>query len=386
VPITHPPRTAHRRGHRTRRYWLGLLVALLAVACVPPPPVDVAPQLSGLDVPWDFAFAPDNTLFFTERSRGLSVVGPNGPRRIWRPDDLLVATEAGMMSMVLSPGFPTDHRLYVCFASTILGLPDVRIARLTLDASSTTVVARTDILTGGPINPEGQLGRHSGCRLAFGPDGYLWVGTGDAAIGTAPQDPTSLGGKVLRIDGNGAAAPGNMTAPFDPRIYNYGHRNVQGLAFRANGTAFAVEHGPGCDDEVNFLRPGANYGWDPVPRTLTDPAYNESAPMTDLARFPNARAAVWSSGCPTEAFSGATFVKGKQWGKWDGGLVMAALKGSKLRMLKFSSNGQRVTAVSDALGEYGRLRTPRVGPYGALFVTTSNGSGTDQLLRIVALA
>ena len=371
-----------QRGNRRRGAFLGVLV-LLAAACVPAPPITVTSVRSGLDIPWDIAFAPDNTLLYTERGTGLSAVVSGEARLLWAPTDLFVALESGMMSLALSPNFAQNRRVFVCFASTASGPLDVRIARLTLDATYTAVTARTDILTGAPINPEGELGRHSGCRIAFGPDGYLWVGTGDAAIGTAPQDPASLGGKVLRINANGGAAPGNMAPPFDPRIQSYGHRNVQGLAFRADGAAFAMEHGPGCDDELNLLVTGANYGWDPVPRTWADPGYNEAVPMTDLERFPNAMRATWSSGCPTLAFSGATFVYGAGWKKWDGGIVIAALRGTRLRMVKPSANGRYITAISDTLTNYGRLRTVKVGPFGALYVTTSNGNGTDQILAVL---
>lgn len=278
-------------------------------------------------------------------------------------------------------------QIFVCFASTAAGAPDVRIARLTLNPGLTAVTSRTDILTGAPMNPKGELGRHSGCRIRFGFDGYLWVGTGDAAIGTVPQDPHSLGGKVLRIDRNGWFPPtGNMGAPFDPRIQSYGHRNVQGLAFRANGQVFAVEHGTGCDDEVNLLRTGANYGWDPRPRAPGDPSYDERTPMTDTVRHPHAVAAVYRTGCPTIAPSGGTFVYGRQWGAWDGGLVLAVLKGSQLRMLRLSANGTKVEAFSVALTNRGRLRTAQIGPDGALYVTTSNGMRTDSILRLTPSA
>lgn len=321
-------------------------------------------------------------MIFTERGNGLSAV-VNGQRRLlWRPADLVVAVEAGMMSVAVDPDYASTRDVFVCFASTLAGAPDVRIARLTLDPALTTVTSRTDILTGAPINPAGELGRHSGCRIRFGPDGYLWVGTGDAAIGTSPQDPKSLGGKVLRIQKNGWWAAGNMGAPFDPRIQSYGHRNVQGLAFRANGQAFAVEHGTGCDDEVNLLVTGANYGWDPVSRVPGDPAYNENTPMTDTVRYPNAMRASWTSGCPTIAPSGGTFVYGSQWGEWNGGLVVAVLKGAHLRMIRLSDDGRRTMALSVALADHGRLRTPLVGPDGALYVTTSNGSNLDAILKV----
>jgi glucose/arabinose dehydrogenase len=363
-----------------------LLLAGGLAACVPPPPMTVTTVQSGLDIPWDLGFLPDRTMVFTERGRGLSAVVGGQRRLLWRPADLLVASEAGMMSVVVDPAYGVFNRdLFVCFASTLNG-NDVRIARLTLDPAVTTVTNRTDILTGAPINPVGELGKHSGCRMRFGPDGYLWVGTGDAAIGTAPQNPWLLGGKVLRIDRAGNPAPGNMGPPFDPRIQSYGHRNVQGIAFDARGRAYAIEHGPGCDDEINYLVTGANYGWDPVPRRLGDAAYNELVPMTDLARFPFAAGPVWRSGCPTIAPSGGTFVSGANWGYWNGGLVMAVLKGSQLRMVRFFADGLRLQATSVALTDHGRLRSAVVGPDGALYVTTSNGSGTDAILRIEAHA
>jgi aldose sugar dehydrogenase len=363
-----------------------VLLAGGLAACVPAPPMAVTTVQSGLDIPWDVAFLPDRTMIFTERGKGLSVV-VNGQRRlIWRPADLLVAFEAGMMSVAVDPGYGFFSRdIFVCFASTLNG-NDVRIARLTLDPALTTVTARTDILTGAPINPVGELGKHSGCRLRFGPDNALWVGTGDAALGHAPQNPWVLGGKVLRITKTGAPAPGNMGVPFDPRIQSYGHRNVQGIAFRPNGQAFAVEHGPGCEDEVNLLVTGANYGWDPVPRLPGDPSYNENVPMTDLARYPFAMRPSWTSGCPTIAPSGGTFVQGANWGHWNGGLVMAVLKGSHLRMAKFDSSGRRMTETSAALNNRGRLRSAVVGPDGALYVTTSNGGNNDAILRIQATA
>jgi glucose/arabinose dehydrogenase len=371
---------------RTVRVIGALLIVGTLAACVPPPPMTVTVSQSGLDIPWDVAWLPDQTMVFTERGRGLSAVVGGQKRLLWRPTDLLVALEAGMMSVAVDPAYATTRAIFVCLASTAGGTPDVRIARLVLDAAVTTVVWRTDILTGAPINPAGELGKHSGCRMRFGPDGYLWVGTGDAALGAAPQNPWILGGKVLRIDKDGNPAPGNMGPPFDPRIQSYGHRNVQGIAFRANGQAYAIEHGPGCDDEVNLLVNGANYGWDPIPRVAGDPSYNENTSMTDTGLHPFAMPAVWSSGCPTIAPSGGTFVSGPQWGQWNGGLVMAVLKGSHLRMLRLSADGRRHVATSVALGNRGRLRSAVVGPDGALYVTTSNGSGGDFILRIVANA
>jgi glucose/arabinose dehydrogenase len=187
------------------------------------------------------------------------------------------------------------------------------------------------------------------------------MGTGDAALPTVPQSPTSLGGKVLRVNTNGNGVPGNAPAPFDPRIYSFGHRNVQGIAFSPGGKAYSIEHGTGRDDEVNRLVAGANYGWDPRP--LTGPLfYDESRPMTDTVRHPGARTAVWSSGNPTIAPSGGTFLSGPRWEGWDRSLAMAVLKDHHLRVLKLSTTGTSVTDQWVRVTDRGRLRVAVLNP------------------------
>ena len=215
----------------------------------------------------------------------------------------------------------------------------------------------------------GSDGRHSGCRLKIGPDGFLWAGTGDSAQCTIAQSLGSLGGKVLRIDGNGNPAPGN----FSGRIYSYGHRNVQGLAFRpGNGQAYSVEHGSDRDDEVNIEINGANYGWAP------GCPYDESVPMT----FPGGQPAVWSSGFPTIAPSGGTFLSGPQWKGWDGALAVAVLKAHHLRI--FFLNGQGgISGEVPVLTNSPRLRSAVQGPDGNLYITTDVGGGGGQIWQVV---
>jgi glucose/arabinose dehydrogenase len=247
-----------------------------------------------------------------------------------------------------------------------------------VNADFSALTNRTDIITGLPVNTTGELGRHSGCRPRFDSSGRLWIGTGDAATGTVPQDPRSLGGKVLRVERNGAGVAGNIGGAFDPRIFSYGHRNVQGIAFRpSDHLPVSTEHGPSRDDELNLLLPG-NFGWNPVP------GYNEGVPMTDLAEFPNAVEAVWKSGTPTIAPSGATFLSGARWGNWDKVLAVAHLKGRKMKVFKINGFGQ-VEASGDALTDRGRLRSVVQGPDGNLYVTTDNGGNTDVILRVTPL-
>jgi len=263
--------------------------------------------------------------------------------------------------------------------SNASGALDVRLVRWQVDATATALEDRTDIVTGLPAASNG---RHSGCRPRFGPDGYLWVGTGDSANPTVPQDKASLGGKVLRITTCGAGAPGNPGGALDPRIYTYGHRNVQGVSFDASGQAWSVEHGTDRDDEVNKLVAGANYGWDPRP--LSGPLfYDESRPMTDLGRYPSAVPAVWSSGYPTIAPSGGTFVtKGlHQWTGWQDQLAMAVLKGQQLRVLRFDQGRTSVEAQDVHITDRGRLRVAVMGPDGALYVATDADPGV--ILRVV---
>ena len=260
----------------------------------------------------------------------------------------------------------------------------MRLVELTLDVDNRRATRDRDLVTGLPT---ADSGRHSGCRPTLGDDGLLYVGTGDSADPAAPQDRGNLGGKVLRLDpATGEAAEGNPFADADDAreqlVYSYGHRNVQGVAVRpGTGEIWTAEHGPSFDDEVNLITAGANYGWDPA-QGGEESSYDESVPMTDTERYPDAVEAAWSSGETTEAICGAAFLEGEAWGEREGMLAITALKGAKLLLLRL--DGDSVTQVEipeDLVDEHGRLRAARTGPDGALYVTTSNGDD-DKVLRI----
>jgi len=199
-------------------------------------------------------------------------------------------------------------------------------------------------------------------------------------VGVNPQSRTSLGGKVLRVNTNGQGVPGNLSAPFDNRIYTYGHRNVQGIAFSPGGKAYSIEHGTFRDDEVNRLFAGANYGWDPRPLDGGS-SYDESRPMTDTARHPNARPAVWTSGSTTIAPSGGTFLQGSQWKGWQSALAMAVLKDQQLRVLGFDSTGNSVEQEWVEIRDQGRLRVAVQGPDGNLYLAQDADPG--KILKVV---
>lgn len=336
-------------------------------SCTATPSLAIDTVASGLSIPWDLAFTPDGALLITERGGTVRALVNGQLRAVGRVPNVAANGEGGLLGMVLAPDFATSRHVYLCHNTSA----DVRVVRYAIAGDYGSLAHAGDVVTGMPTSG----GRHSGCRPRFGPDGFLWIGTGDAAQGTNPQDDNSLGGKVLRIVAStGAPAPGNATGT---RVFTKGHRNVQGLAFRpGSGTPYSAEHGPDRDDEINRLVNGGNYGWNPVP------GYNEQVPMTDLQEFPDAVPAVWSSGSPTVATSGIEFLTGSQWRGWEGALAVACLRGERLLVMQLSEDGGAVASTETILTNSGRLRTPAQGPDGNLYVTTSNGGGADVILRV----
>ena len=349
---------------------------------IAPPDLQVDTLVSDLTIPWGIAFAPDGTMLFTQRGGVLSSRLADGTVQTVTADlsDLFAGRTTGLMGIVVDPNFAVNRRFYTCQGHTG---PEVQVIAWTINSTYTEATRVADPLVEDILVRSD--GFHGGGRMRFGPEGYLWIAVGDAGTGTVPQDLSALGGKVLRVDPATGAAP--MDNPFPGSlVYSYGHRNVQGLALRP-GTSqmWSVEHGPRVDDEINLLVAGGNYGWDPVPNNAGDPPYNElEVPMTDLEKFPDAVEAKWSSGSSILANSGGIFLEGEQWGVWEGRLAVATLKDRKLRLFEFTPDGAFVSQVivPELDGAFGRLRTPMLGPDGALYVTTSNGGGADRILRI----
>jgi len=331
--------------------------------------VRVTRSIGGFDRPWDLRFLPDGTPLVTERPGRLATVVDGKRVVVATVPDVVARGEGGLMGLALDPAFEDNRRIYLCFAAGAGGtVREVRVVRYRLAESLDAITDGRPLVTGIPSRAGN---RHLGCRLEVGPDDMLWITAGDAVQPSAPQDSRSRAGKVLRATLSGAPAPDNPGGSWDPYVYTVGHRNVQGLAFRASdGAAFSVEHGTGCDDEINALSPGANYGWDPVG---PGGRYAEDAPMTSPS-IAGATPAVWSSGCPTIAPSGAEFITGSQWGMWAGALAVAVLKDQELFLVGLA--GDRVTDTRTELeGDLGRLRTVRNGPSGTLWLTEDASPG-----------
>lgn len=344
------------------------------------PALAVRRQVRGLENPWDVQVIGQRRLLVTERDTARLILWDHGAKsRVRFPSGKIwVSGETGLMSMEIDPAFATNGRFYTCSGwEKPGGGHDVRINAWRLNDAGTRARQVETLLAGLPTSS----GRHGGCRLLVLRNGALLVGTGDAAVGTNPRDLTSLGGKTLRLNRlTGAPWPTNPFIGADNRrkryVHTYGHRNVQGLAQRRDGSLWSVEHGSYRDDEVNRLREGGDYGWHPVP------GYNEEVPMTDFSLPGKQFGARWKSGSPTLATSGAAWVRGNRWGRLEGTLAVAALKASRVVFMKFDRAGTlKWTRAPQALRDFGRLRSVTVAPDGDLLITSDNDGG-DVVLRV----
>lgn len=416
------------------RLILGVLPVVLAACGTPSTMNMAAPQgaapslshtavLTKLDSPWDMAFLPDGTMFFTEKCSGLSVRQPNGTvvKLLGMKDakgyaanasDLFCEGQAGMMGVAVDPSFASNRYLYVMSTSSMTAPGSNRVMRFKVASGNTAVAERTDIVTDIAYKPRasdhpfGGPGAHNGGRIRFNPgDGFLYVTTGDTHNGEVPQSPTRIGGKVLRIDRDGKAAPGNgAPAGFDPRIYTYGHRNPQGIAFRpGTNQPYTAENGPWHTDEVTALVPGGNAGWDPRPNMAgrgacpdnycgyspnqmgaVDPKVrSQFMPMTDTKTYPNAMKPAWTNDGLSQGMSTGTFLSGPQWKGWNGSMIVALTGigihgtpvGNRLDVLAISADGLSATRTTVNLPmPAGRFRSLVQGPDGNLYVATDEGA------------
>jgi len=315
-----------------------------------------------LTVPWGVGFDPDGYLYVAERPGRIQRVTPDGDERELVADftdRIAHRGEGGLLGLAFHPDDAGLAYTYGTYRDDE-GLVNRVVRHRVADGFAPDGVV-VDGIPGGTV--------HDGGRIAFGPEGYLHVTTGDAGSGERAQDRESLAGKVLRVTPDGDAHPDNPDEG-DPRVFTYGHRNPQGLAFR-DGTLFSSEHGPNHDDEINVLRAGRNYGWPAVMGPSDDESYAD--PVTSYT--------------PTIAPGSAAAYDGPI-EDWRGDLFVGALAGRHLRRVRIE-DGSVVEQERLLDEEYGRLRTAFVGPDDHLYVTTSNqdGRGTpapqdDRVLRI----
>ena len=379
--------------------------------------------LDGLENPWDMAFLDDGTMLFTEKCKGLSVRMPDGSVNALygmgdvdgyasNGNDLFCEGQAGMMGVAFDPAFAENRRIYVYSTSNITAPGTNRLMRMEVNDDFTAVSGRTDIVDDveyKPLasdHPFGGPGAHNGGRVRFGPEGALWLTTGDTHNEDVPQSPTLMGSKVMRMDTNGGAHPDNNPPEgFDKRTFTYGHRNVQGIAFHpGTGNPITAEHGPWHTDEITCLVNGGNGGWDPrgnmagrgdcpdgycgySPNQLDGMNRFERAsfmPMTDLDTYPDAMVPMWDNNGWSQGTSSNAFL-GDNWGPWAGHMVVGVMGigfggtaiGQRLDVFELSDDGTEVFDVVEmtlpAGVDAGRFRSVVVGPDGSLYAAIDEG-------------
>lgn len=345
----------------------------------PGPEVSVERVLGGLSIPWDVVRDPQGVVVTGERGTGtVHAARPDGRTTEVAADfgTLHTRGESGLLGIALAADFATSREVYTCHSSATSD--DNRVTAWRAADDWSRLESPTVIVDDIPLS---SAGYHSGCRILAHPDGTLYIGTGDSFTGPAPQDLSSLGGKILHVTRTGAPAGGTIGGS---PVLTFGHRNVQGLALQpGTNRIMSSEHGPDVDDEVNVVIPGGNYGWNPN----SGGRYDQSVPMTDLSAFPDAVRASWTSGSPTLAPGGIAFFDSPAWGEWNGALAVAMLKTQQIVLMRLSEDGRSVTGTAAILqGTNGRLRSVTPEPGGSLLVTTSNGGGSDEVLRVRPVA
>lgn len=328
------------------------------------------------------AFSSDGVLFYTERLRGLFAQRPGHPALpLFTPKDIAAAGTLGMLSVAVDPEFTRNRFVFVVVKTPAEGVDATRVIRLTLDESSTKVIDRRDILV-ATAEASARGTTQVGGGLRFGPDGFLYVGLGDGRMAAAAQSPSHLTGKVLRIDREGKAAPGNRPpAGYDGRIYAYGMRDPVALAFHPNNETLLVgQRRGGQPDDLMWVPPGANAGWDP---RCSASASSYCEPTSEAAAAASAERGGWRGGKPGEGLTAVERLRGPAWGEWRNAFVVAFDKAQRIDLVKFNAQGRvvRATPVVQKLGV--GFKTVTQGP-DAIYVMTSGKSGGEEIWRLLA--
>lgn len=319
---------------------------------------------SGLNLPWEIVFAPDNHIWFTEKSGKISRlnVESGAITPVLTISEVRVNGEGGLLGMALHPDFATNPFVYVAYnyGTTY----KAKVVRYTYAGGT----------LGSPLILLDQIPAasiHNGSRLLIS-DNKLFITTGDAADTNTPQNLNSIAGKVLRInlDGTIPADNPNSSSP----VWSSGHRNAQGLV-QVGNKIFSSEHGPDSDDEINIIEKGRNYGW-PNIKGFCNEANEQGFCTTNNIAEPLIN---WT---PTIAPSGLTYYNSNYIPQFKNSLLLAVLKGTKLMQLKLDDNQSKILATKDFfVNDFGRLRAISQSPEGKIYICTSNGSN-DKIIEI----
>jgi glucose/arabinose dehydrogenase len=329
----------------------------------------------GLEHPWSLAFLPGGDMLVTERAGRLRVIrqGKLDPSPVPGLPEVAAGGQGGLLDVALHPKFAENGLIYLTYAAASIRGKGTEVARARF------VDGRlVDLETILVVRPKSSGRRHFGSRLAFGPDGTLYVTAGERGDPDRAQDLDDLAGSVIRITEDGEVPPDN---PFvgrndaRPEIFTYGHRNPQGLAVHPDtGEVWAAEHGPMGGDEINILSPGTNYGWPVITygQSYAGKSIGEGTSKPGMAQ----PVRTW---VPSISPSGMAFYTGEAFPSWRGNLFLGALSGRALVRLEL--DGSRVVHEERLLQDFGaRIRDVRNGPDGTLYLLTDDANG--KLLRL----
>jgi glucose/arabinose dehydrogenase len=360
---------------RRRSLFLAFFLAMGAVAfALDSPQVaadgKVAVYLSGLSWPIALAFSPDGRIFFAERFTGAIRIIEDGsllPTPFYTLTNTSPAGERGLLGLALDPGFPTTPYVYAyqTYDDAANGSIVNRIVRIL--ASGDAGLSHAEILRTPPLSG---ATNHNGGVIGFGPDGKLYALVGENANTALSQDPLSLLGKVLRMNPDGSVPSDNPfvgNASWDGLVYTSGHRNNFGLAFHPDtGRAYVTENGPGCNDEVNLLAAGRNYGWGPSHTCSSPPP----PPNNTNRDGPNPVLPIWWWG-PTICPTNAAFLAGPTFPAWRGDLIMGDCNDRRLHRFDLSPPAYETVALDTILYTApSSIIEVEAGPDGAIWFTT----------------
>ena len=333
---------------------------------------------SGLEVPWGFAWLPNGDLLFTERKGRVRLIERGSLRiePVYTVPDVEPSSESGLMDISLHPDFAANSYVYLGYAYNSDGK---RVKVVRYKYANANLTEPTVIIENIPGAPN-----HAGMRARFGPDGKLYVATGDSTDWDLAQKLDSLAGKTLRLNDDGTIPEDNPfvnTPGARPEIWTYGHRNPQGMAWQSgSGLMFQTEHGPSSfegkgsgGDEVNIVEAGKNYGWAEIHHTQS-----REGMVSPLLEY-----------SPACAPASAMFYDGSQFPSFKGNFFFGCLAGK--RMIRVVLDGRNVVRQEDILqGVYGRIREMAEGPDGYIYFSTSNRDGRgspanedDRIMRLV---
>jgi glucose/arabinose dehydrogenase len=364
--------------------------------------IEIETLVENLEIPWDISFTGNDELFLTERTGSVLRFDSNEVAEVTSPPEAIDAGavepgaderpwwveggEGGTLGVAAHPQYSEESYVYVYYTAGGDEAAENRVVRYDVESANPAQTEEV-IIDGIPANSY-----HNGGRITFGPDGNLWVCTGDGGNGDGARNLDSLGGKILRVSPEGNPLSSNPDLDGDSRIFTYGHRNPQGLDWLPDGVPVVNEHGPTGGDELQILRPGADYGWNDARGGPNNEEWGSYTEYDDVVP-PILNTGYGNSWAPT----GSTFYTGDAIPSWTNRYVVGGLISQSIYVITLTPPGGELPPTDDPEArvfdadwlddaytatahrvlhnELGRVRYVTQSPDGDLYAITSNRDG-----------